>query len=167
MNNLINVKYLSLIIMISILLVACGQSPESHFRVTLISNGSEVRIEEYVGRDVRVGIPRRIQNLPVTEIGYGAFFNKGLVAVRLPKDLKTIGEAAFLRNNLTVIRFPKSVRYIGNYAFGDSRSATSFSHGKEKLTIGCKSFYWSTLSMLRDWDSIVFTCDPCRERRCN
>ena len=67
-------------------------------------------------------IPSTIEGFPVTTIGRGAFYNKGLTSVTLNEGLITIesgshGYGAFSNNQLTSVVIPNSVTKIGNYAF--------------------------------------------------
>jgi len=67
-----------------------------------------------------VRIPPRIQGLPVTHIGNGAFNNKKLINVTIPNSVTHIGKGAFYYNKqLTSITIGNSVTSIGIEAFGD------------------------------------------------
>ncbi len=53
----------------------------------------------------------------ITEIGTGAFKEKGIVSVVFPNTLETIGGTAFQTNNLKQIILPDSVKTVGDGAF--------------------------------------------------
>jgi len=76
-----------------------------------------------------VVIPNRLYNLPVTQIGDGAFRDKNLTSVTIPNTIILIGAEAFSENkNLTTIVIPNSVTEIGYQAF-KSCGLTSFTLG--------------------------------------
>ncbi len=76
----------------------------------VISNGVLV---QYNGNDSVVVIPDG-----VTEIGYGAFYEKNVTKVILPEGLRTIGNEAFAYCfDLSEIIIPESVTSIGDLAF--------------------------------------------------
>jgi len=68
-----------------------------------------------------LNIPASYKNLPVTEIGQGAFFSFGttssLTSVILPQGLTSIGVGAFGFTSLSTITIPSSVTSIGAWAF--------------------------------------------------
>ena len=64
-----------------------------------------------------VVIPSAIEGLPVTAIGYQAFWNKGLTSVVIPSSVISIGGYAFANNPLTSVEIPNSVISISSYAF--------------------------------------------------
>jgi hypothetical protein len=80
------------------------------------TNGGAV-ITGYTGSAKDVTIPDRINNLPVTAIGNGAFREKQLTNVTIPDSVTAIGEWAFADNQLTSVTIPSSVTVIKNYAF--------------------------------------------------
>jgi hypothetical protein len=108
-------------------LSACGgrssrrHNPAEHFVVAPIEGGSTVQITDYVGDSWEVSIPPRIQNLPVTHIGYRAFRNKNLVSLTIPNSVTEIRPLAFADNQLTSVSIPNSVTEIGNLAFWNNQ----------------------------------------------
>jgi len=108
--------------------------PENHFIFEIIDNNMAVKITNYVGGKTNVRIPSRIQGLPVTVIGFGAFlggqwqmvpgsnsmtwvyFNP-IASVTIPYGIIRIEGDAFSHNHLTEITIPGSVAYMGLGAF--------------------------------------------------
>jgi len=95
--------------------------PESDFIVVAIDGGIGVEITRYVGDKVEVIIPPTFRNLPVTNIGVGAFENKNIYSVKIPNGVYNIGERAFSDNKLTSITIPNSVITIGERAFRNNQ----------------------------------------------
>jgi hypothetical protein len=85
-----------------------------------VNNGA-VTIIRYTGSAKDVTIPGRIDGLPVTEIGYGAFREKQLTGVIIPDSVIVIGGSAFYDNQLTSVTIPDSVTTIGDYAFYNNK----------------------------------------------
>lgn len=96
----------------------------SGFQWALLSNGG-VTITGYSGIGGDIVIPASIDGLPVTEIGYLAFYNHAVTAVRLPSTLVKIADFAFYRCPLTYANIPASVRSIGKEAFARCSPLTS------------------------------------------
>jgi len=97
---------------------ACARyCPESDFRVEAVNGGASVRIVEYVGANQVVRIPSRINRLPVSIIGKGAFQGKSLTHVTIPGSVTHIEDWAFSNNQLTGVTIANGVTHIGNGAF--------------------------------------------------
>jgi hypothetical protein len=98
---------------------------ESDFRIAN-ENGGAV-ILEYLGSKQEVRIPPRIQRLPVTGIGNGAFADcDSFTSVTIPDSVTTIGKWAFYGcGSLTSVTIGNSVTGIGDRAFADCFSLTS------------------------------------------
>ena len=90
---------------------------------------SEICIEKYLGSDTVVNIPKRIENLPVTEIGQCAFEHcDSLISVTIPDSVTEIGSWAFSDcSSLTSVTIPDSVRKIGSGAFKGCTSLKTIS----------------------------------------
>ena len=119
------------------------------FRYKLINGGKEICVTKGRISDSRIEIPEKIFGLPVTEIGYQAFYNADhensnyLKKVVLPSTIKVIGEAAFADNEaLTDINIPKSVKTIGDSAFEVCISMEKINLPEGLVTIGPRAFTW-------------------------
>lgn len=117
-------------------------NPESDFEAEPIDGGKSVKITKYIGDKWEVGIPQKIQNLPVTHIGGGAFRNKNLINITIPEGVLEIGQNAFSDNKLTSINIPDSVTSIGDDAFADN-NLTSIIIGNSVTSIGNRAFFYS------------------------
>ena len=99
--------------------------PEGDFVFRIIGDGRAVEITGYVGSNTDVRIPDRIQGLPVTVIGAGAFEGNQLTSVSIPDSVTHIGKdafaGAFARNQLTSVSIGNSVEHIGVMAFIDNQ----------------------------------------------
>jgi hypothetical protein len=100
----------------------------SDFEYEITGTGSSrtITITGYNGsvRDIR--IPERINNIPVTIIGRGAFINKGLTGVVIPDTTIKIEGNAFELNNLTKVLLPANIQSIGDGAFSNNRLTEIF-----------------------------------------
>jgi len=125
-------------IIITFVLFSCTTThqynAESDFEYKIIENGTQVEIIKYIGSNTNVRIPSKIQNLPVTIIGNGAFIGgywnleeREFVAINqitniiIPDSVINIGIASFAHNLLTNVIIPKNVKYIENMAFYDNQ----------------------------------------------
>jgi Leucine-rich repeat (LRR) protein len=115
---------------------SCGRYTSKN-DFTVVVHGSEAEITGYTGSSTEVRIPPRIEGLPVTKIGAGAFKRKGLTSVTIPRGVAVIGEEAFYSNELTSVIIPDSVTAIERAAFFESalthvtipNSVTQIGHG--------------------------------------
>lgn len=71
-------------------------------------------------------IPEEIEGLPVTSIGYSAFFECEAISISIPDSVTSIGNIAFAGSRFESITIPDSVTAIGELAFQSSevKSAT-------------------------------------------
>jgi hypothetical protein len=92
---------------------------------TYTTDNGSVTITGYNGIGGDIVVPASIDGLPVTEIGYLAFYNHAVTAVRLPSTLVKIADFAFYRCPLTYANVPASVRSIGKEAFARCSPLTS------------------------------------------
>jgi hypothetical protein len=74
-------------------------------------------VTEYTGKNTVVVIPKTVNNVKVTFIGYKAFASKKLTSVTIPDSITHIELKAFINNQLTSLTIPDSVIYIGSGAF--------------------------------------------------
>jgi hypothetical protein len=81
--------------------------PESDFRAELIEGGKSVRITGYRGERWAVRIPQKIQGIPVTHIGEGAFQDTNITSLIIPDGVTSIEVNSFNRSmRLTSIAIP-------------------------------------------------------------
>ena len=103
---------------------ARAASPAADFRY--MSNGSEVRIVEYIGKGGNVIIPDTLDGAPVTQIGKDAFNEyyevNILRSITLPAELASIGDYAFRSTYQLeqVLVLPGTLEKIGTGAFQNS-----------------------------------------------
>ncbi len=77
-------------------------------------------LNKYLGEDVSIDIPEKVNDVFVTEVGQKAFeSNFTLQEVHLPSELIRIDEWAFYGTNLVEIHLPDKLKYIGYEAFGN------------------------------------------------
>lgn len=81
------------------------------------SGGKTVKITGYLGSDISIKIPSKINGYSVTRIGDSAFKRKKIVAIDIPEGVTTIDRYAFRDSDLTAINIPKSAVDIDVTAF--------------------------------------------------
>ncbi len=106
------------------------------------SNG---KITKYIGNETDIVIPETIRGEKVITIGNGAFKNKNLTSVKIPKTIETIEMQAFAKNNLTSIELPESLKNMGNIAFMDNK-LTSVRIPKGLTIIPSSAFFKNEIS---------------------
>ena len=85
-----------------------------------------VSVIAYDGTDPQLVIPETLQGVPVTEIGYRAFFeNKVITGATLPSTIKKIGDRAFMYTNVAAINLPDGLEIIEEGAFAQMPNLTS------------------------------------------
>ena len=129
-------------------------NPESDFEASPIDGGKSVEITDYVGDIWEVGIPSKIQNLPVTSIGQRAFKDKKLIKVSIPNSVTTIGYEAFANNQLTSVNIPNSVTTIGEGAF-EGNQLTSVTIPNGVTAIGHRAFSSNQLTSVTIGNSVT------------
>lgn len=91
-------------------------TPASAFTCKTVSG--HVVITKYTGSDTRVVIPSSVSDMPVTEIGAGAFQGTAVTSVTVPSSVTVIGTQAFRDcTALTEVNLPASLVEIKAYAF--------------------------------------------------
>jgi BspA type Leucine rich repeat region (6 copies) len=103
-----------------LLLLTSALLVEAQFNYT--TNNGTITITGYTGSGGAVSIPDTIDGLPVTTIGYSAFWSYSLTAVTIPNSVTSIGDSAFGKCSLTNVTVGNSVTNIGDYAFADCSS---------------------------------------------
>ena len=77
-----------------------------------------VRITEYLGDSETVCIPEQLDGRPVTAIAAGAFTDKRVSTLILPKTVQRIEDGAFIRcTELKTLYYPNSIYEISDAAF--------------------------------------------------
>ena len=87
-------------------------------------------------------IPAEIEGLPVTRIGFEAFYGcRSLISITIPEGVTSIGNDAFYDcNSLTSITITDSVTSIGDTAFYRCSSLTSITIPDSVTRIGRSAF---------------------------
>jgi hypothetical protein len=110
-----------------------------------IKNGNSIQIVDYNGTEKAITIPSTMQNLPVTEIGERAFYDKGLTDVIIPNSVTTIKQSAFDTNALTSVNIPNSVKEIHMGAFIRNK-LTNINFSNNLTRISSSVFYGNELN---------------------
>ena len=116
MNNR-KIAFGFLLILIASFGAYAQQDSEKDFETELVDGGKSVSIAYYTGKNANIRIPQRINNLPVTVIGEGAFMDSKLSGVAIPNGVTVIESYAFSDNNIAGVAIPNSVVSIEEKAF--------------------------------------------------
>jgi hypothetical protein len=113
---------------------------------TYETSNNTITITGYTGPGGDVTIPNEIDGLPVTTIGYQAFYAcTSLTSVTIPDCVTTIGDGAFyFCISLDGIIIPARVTSIGNYAFCYCGTLTSINIPPSVTSIGSLAFTFCT-----------------------
>jgi hypothetical protein len=107
----------------------------------LIDSDTEVEITGYHGTGGDVGIPEKIDGLPVTSIGDYAFNSwYSVTSAIIPSGVTSIGAGAFSYCGLTSVSIPESVISIGDYAFSGCTDLSSATISDGVISMGMGSF---------------------------
>jgi len=99
-------------------LLALPAVVQAQFNYT--TNNGTITITGYTGSGGAVTIPATINGLPVTSIGYDAFYEHSyLTSVTMPDSVTNIGDWAFADTSLTNVAIGNSITLIGDWAFAD------------------------------------------------
>ena len=109
-------------------------------------------------------VPDTYNDLPVTSIGYYAFWGcDSLASITIPDSVTGIGNYAFRGcTNLESVTIPDSVTSIGESAFRGCTSLTSVTIPDSVTTIGSNAFYYCTgltsvyITDIAVWCGIIF-----------
>ena len=118
-------KLLALLLALSLLAVAlsgCGrrkENPASDFEYSITEDGG-VLITKYVGNDLEVVIPQKIERKNVIGIGEKAFYQSNIQSLVMPDTITKIGNMAFCESkSLTNVTFSKGLVGVEFSAFSN------------------------------------------------
>ena len=115
-------------------------------------------VTDYTGSSTEVVIPAIYEGLPVTSIGFQAFYEcSSLAGVTIGNSVTYIGSDAFSGcSSLTTITIPDSVTGIGPFAFFDCSSLTTITIPDSVTSIGDYAFEWcESLTTITIPDSVT------------
>jgi len=135
--------------------MSCGKhrtASVSDFQFEVI--GSGVKITRYTGNGEggKLVIPGKINGMPVTVIGRGAFVdNKTLVSVTIPDSVIEIEDGswqsstgAFYGSSISSVKLSKNLKKIGDCAFLFCQNLTSINIPNSVTEIGARAFQGCT-----------------------
>lgn len=122
------------------LLLLAAPAAQAQFNCAT-NNGTTITITTYTGSGGAVIIPSTINNLPVTGIGYAAFYQKNsITSVTIDTNVTDIGNFAFaFCGHLTNVTMANSLTSIGDYAF-EGCGLTDISIPESVISIGEGTF---------------------------
>ncbi len=130
-----------LILTLCFSLCACGQSASPIEDFEYEFTDGTVTITSYIGADLEIVIPDKIEERPVTVIGEKAFQEYDMTSIIIPNTLTLIEERAFDDcKQLEKIDIPDSVTEISSYAFCGCENLKEVNLGSELKTIGQGAF---------------------------
>jgi hypothetical protein len=149
-------------------LVPLGAAAAQSGDFTYTTNNGAITITKYTGPGGAVTIPDKINSLPVTTIGAGAFSGcTSLTSVVIPGSVTVIGLWAFSTcTNLTNATIASGVKVISDSAFSSCRSLTSIAIPNSVTGMGDDVFYGCTKltsvgipgSMPNVWPGMFYAC---------
>lgn len=120
-------------------LVAEYETPASEF--VYGSNGSEIRINGFIGDSTDVVIPQSIDGVPVTMIGEKAFAETKITSVLIPEGVTKIGKNAFDScKSLRAVSLPSTLTYISLECFSACNKLTTVNGMDHILQFGERCF---------------------------
>lgn len=121
---------------------AADYTYEKYELLTYTNYGNYISIFNCDEEATEVEIPAEIDGVPVTEIGWKAFYNcKNLTSVTIPDSITSIGVYSFYGcSDLTSITIPNSVKTIGNSAFSNCSKLSSIKIPKSVTNIDTVAF---------------------------
>jgi hypothetical protein len=124
------------LIVMTILACTPKYNAEEDFEAEPNLGGKGVTITGYSGDKWEINIPPKIQKIPVTEIGFGAFANNQVISVTIPNSVTSIGDRAFYGcASLSRVTIPKTVTSIGYGAFGGCASLNNLTIPNSVISI--------------------------------
>lgn len=130
------------------------ETPVEYFLFSADAETQGVRIDEYIGTDINVRIPVRIEGEPVTSIGREAFFESGIMSVYIPDTVAVIERSAFSGSRgLTSVTIGRNTERIGNNAFSGT-GLTEIVLPDRVEWIGDEAFAWTNLASVTMGNSV-------------
>lgn len=80
-------------------------------------DGASYSVVGYTGDATTAEIPATYNNLPVKQIGNGAFKNSGITTVVIPNGIERLGDEAFAGSKIQSVVIPATVTVWGNKVF--------------------------------------------------
>ncbi len=105
-------------------------------------NEGTVSVFRYLGNDIEVFIPDKLDEKTVVAIGEKAFYDRIITSVHIPDGVSRVGASAFEKcERLESIRFPLNLREISERAFSECRRLKTISLPSNITSIGNYAFY--------------------------
>ena len=123
-----------------------GASPVADFQYEENEQGG-ITIVNYTGTNPNVVIPSKIEEKPVTQIGFPAFYyNKNVISVKIPDSVTLLADFSFERcTSLTSVFLPQRLESIGNCTFKDCINLATITLPEGLTNIGRQAFTNCTL----------------------
>ena len=115
-------------------------SPVEDFEYSIVSSKNIIQIDKYIGNDIDVIIPNKIEDKPVAYIGDYAFKDTKVETVVIPDSVIGIKTAFLGCVSLKKVELPNSITYIDSMAFMRCTSLTEINMPKNLLSIGKYAF---------------------------
>ena len=107
------------------------------------SDGTQIRINAFIGDSTDVVIPQEINGLPVTMIGSEAFKSTKIESVVIPEGIISIGESAFKEcKQLESVEFPSSLTVLPQECFSSCHKLSEIKGLENIHTFGAWCFQW-------------------------
>jgi len=121
---------------------------DSDFKYSVI--GNEIRIDKYVGNQMVVNVPEKIDGKIVTSLDESSFMDLDkITTIILPETLKELGNFAFSGcSNLKLINIPSKITVIPSYCFNNCRSLTNIVLPTNLREIGNNAFRATNLKVV-------------------
>lgn len=113
---------------------------EGDYKYTVLSSGN-IQIKKYIGNDIDLIVPEKINNHQVKEIGKAAFSGFEGNSVLLPEGITDIYYQAFAGSPLNNIKLPDSLLNIDTSAFEGCINLSSITIPSDVKKIGTRAFY--------------------------
>lgn len=130
----------------------CIWMPESNRNDFTVSGST---VTGYTGDDETVVIPSAFNGSPIYGIAAGAFQNKRVSTLVLPRELRTMDAGAFVGcSSLTTVYFPDSIRTVPDDAF-DAATYENLHHFYLNATVAPRYTYTYDGMYRTKWDHVM------------